>query len=676
MHKKHGKLGSKDGFSLLLLSFLILFFELICIRWISSTLSHVGLFNNIILLASFLGIGLGCLLHDKKINLIEYFPPLVFFLILILSSGILTSNIYSRALYDVDDTPVYVAPAGKIVFDSHVLLTVIFAFVTLLFTTLSQDLGRLFPKFPPLKAYSLNIAGSIMGIITFSFLSYLSTGPILWFLLFYLLLILYNQLHLRSRIFTIRFFIFLPVTLVGLYFMSYGLGQTGYDVYWSPYYRIEKIGHIIVVNDMGHQAILVPPTMDPVHYPPRYLFNESFEDVLIIGSGAGTDTAVALYYNNSRVDAVEIDPLIIEIGRKYHPTQPYSDPRVTVINDDARSYLMKTDKKYDLIVYGLTDSLTLLSTYGSLRLESYLYTVDAFREVREHLTEDGLFVTGNHYPKVWFADKLVVMLEQSFNQTPHVITFPAVKPGSQVLGETENILTFSGPRIEKLKERSVYEVSTKVTPSTDDWPFFYMQNPSIPDVYRKGLMLILAFTLVLFLLLGKTTGYGRINPHFFFLGAAFMLLETKSIINFSLLFGATWLVNSLVFTAILVMVLAAIYFVSKHSIKKIKPWYVLLFALLFLNYITPLKFFLSFGQATRFILSSILFFSPIFAANVIFSSSFKKTSRPHIDYASNILGAVIGGIAEYLSLLTGYQNIVVLIGVFYLLAFYKRGGRK
>jgi len=391
---------------------------------------------------------------------------------------------------------------------------------------------------------------------------------------------------------------------------------------------------------------------------PYTVFNKSFDDVLIIGSGSGTDTAVALYHNVSSIDAVEIDPVIIELGKKYHPTNPYGEPSVNVINTDARSYLMQSDKKYDLIIYGLTDSLTLLSSYGNLRLESYLYTVDAFREVKSHLREDGFFHR-NAYPDRWFTDKLALMFYEAFDQNPYVLSF----------NDSNTILTLVGAPVDGLA-KPAYVISTDVSAATDDWPFFYLRKPSIPKIYVDALLTIILVTIAFFVVAGPKSLY-RINPHFFFLGAAFMLLETKSIVNFSLLYGSTWVVDSLVFFSILLMVLLAVYFVERHETGSMRMWFALLFILLSANYLIPLSVFLSHDLLSRYVYASLFFFSPIFVANVIFSSSFKDAKESNIDYASNILGSMVGGLTEYLSLLFGYSNLIIIAALFYFLAFYK-----
>jgi hypothetical protein len=96
----------------------------------------------------------------------------------------------------------------------------------------------------------------------------------------------------------------------------------------------------------------------------------------------GNDVAAALRAGVERVDAVEIDPAILELGAALHPERPYNSPRVRLIADDARSVFAKSPDQYDMVVFGLLDSHTLLSSMSSLRLDSYVYTVESLRQAR------------------------------------------------------------------------------------------------------------------------------------------------------------------------------------------------------------------------------------------------------------------------------------------------------
>ena len=113
------------------------------------------------------------------------------------------------------------------------------------------------------------------------------------------------------------------------------------------------------------------------------------ENVLIVGSGVGNDVASANRFNIKSIKAVEIDPVILKLGKKYHPETPYNYENIETIIDDARNYISKTENKFDAIIYALLDSQTNLSSKGGIRLDSYVYTVEAFKEAKKKLNEDG-----------------------------------------------------------------------------------------------------------------------------------------------------------------------------------------------------------------------------------------------------------------------------------------------
>ena len=145
--------------------------------------------------------------------------------------------------------------------------------------------------------------------------------------------------------------------------------------------------------------------------------------MLIVGAGSGSDVAIALDRGAKHVDAVEIDPAIQRIGVEQHPDHPYDDPRVTRIVNDGRAFLRTTDKQYDLVVFALPDSLTLVSTAANIRLESFLFTEQAFASVRDHLKPGGIFVLYNYYREPWLVAKLQGMLTDAFGSPPLVRTY-------------------------------------------------------------------------------------------------------------------------------------------------------------------------------------------------------------------------------------------------------------
>ncbi len=157
----------------------------------------------------------------------------------------------------------------------------------------------------------------------------------------------------------------------------------------------------------------------------------------------------------------------------------------------------------------------------------------------------------------------------------------------------------------------------------------------------------------------------RFDWHMFFLGMAFMLLEVKSLTTFSLLFGSTWLVNSLVFFAILSSVLLAILVNKRFKFKRISVFYVLLFGVLLLNILLPPDALLLGNPILRYVLASVLAFTPVFLANIIFTNSFRDSETADIAFASNLLGIMVGGGLEYFSMLIGYRLLLIPVIVFY-----------
>src|SRR5262249_2002660 len=144
------------------------------------------------------------------------------------------------------------------------------------------------------------------------------------------------------------------------------------------------------------------------------------DDIAIVGAGTGNDVAAALRSGAKRVDAIEIDPAILMEGKANHPEKPYQNPRVTSIVNDARSFLRTTTKTYDMIVYGLLDSHTLLSHASSVRLDSFVYTVEGLREARDRLKKDGVLALSFTIINESLGRKLYKMMQEAFDGDPPI----------------------------------------------------------------------------------------------------------------------------------------------------------------------------------------------------------------------------------------------------------------
>ena len=660
-----------------LLSFAMLFFELLCIRWIPSYVRFLSYFNNFVLMASFLGIGLGMLTARRQRF---WFPP--FPLMLLLLTIVVLWNKFDL---HISSTEVLYYGAGETQSasaENYMVLPIIFGLVVACFIPLSRSFGQLFAQIQPLTAYTFDIIGSLVGIACFSVIAYFALPPLVWFLILVGLLLL---LSARQTV------IFTAITcLISLIIVT----QMQIGAYWSPYYKIllhpaKQGGYIVDVNNAGGHQAMIPWQHKEPFYRRLYEFfpGPSFQHALILGAGSGSDTATALAYGVKSITAVEIDPTIQQLGARFNPDQPYSDPRVKVVINDGRAFLQNDTSKYDLIIFALPDSLTLTSSNTSLRLESFLLTEESIQAARTRLSNNGIIVFYNYYRQDWLVQKLANMTGHAFNQEPLVTTYggwgrasvimvgPRLKtlppgkfgPYHETQPTNPNTLNFIGEG---------YYPLTNATMATDDWPFLYLVDHSFPLIYIMGLLMIAVYAVGGTLLLAPRQTLRRFDWHMFFLGVAFMVLEVKSLTTFSLLFGSTWFVNSLVFFAILSSVLLAVLVNSRLKIRRISIWYLLLFGVLVLNLVLPPEALLLNNPILRYILASILAFTPVFLANIIFANSFRDSEAADISFASNLIGIMFGGGLEYFSMLFGYHWLLILVIVFYGCAMLLRHRRR
>jgi spermidine synthase len=722
---------------LFLISFLILFFELTCIRWFGSIVIFLTFFTNIVLMASFLGVSVGCLAASRRWNFIYGFIPGILFTVALayalvwgyfkfenqvmidVGSQKSPQQIYFGADSRIPDPARFVVPIEAIA-------GLFFVLIALLFVGPGQVMGRRFALIPDrLAAYSADILGSLTGIATFGALSYWHVPATFWFMISLVLALYFTP---RKRwLFAMAACGVLFITVTRIDWPS-ATARDGSSNTWSPYNFVsyQKFLKFIYVNNMAHQGMLRVQESGSAYMLP-YLLNRdaggrSFQDVLIIGAGSGNDVAAALRQGARHIDAVEIDPVIYDIGRREHPNRPYSDPRVAIHLEDGRGFVRKTEKRYDLIVYALVDSLALHSSYSSVRLESFLFTKEAFRDVKAKLKPGGVFALYNYYRQGWVVGRLEKLAEDVFGAKPIVVSMPfqekitaddnqqgyitfllAGAPGTATVEairarfEHDKSFWLSTQPIQNEGVNGYGPLPPRVVPGrrspdrnavapefkklamtqvdasrlgglpTDDWPFLYLRRPMIPALSLRGIAIVGILSLIVLLLLAPVR-QARPNGQMFFLGAGFMLLETKGVVHMALLFGATWMVNSIVFSAILTMILLSNLYVLRVRPRRLWPYYVLLVAALGLNSLIPMADFLALPGQTRVIVSCAIVFIPVFFAGVVFATSFRSSRRPDVDFGSNIGGIILGGLSEYLSLVIGFNHLLWVAIGYYLLS--------
>jgi SAM-dependent methyltransferase len=649
---------------LVLTSGSLLFVELLLIRWIPSEVRYIGFFSNFLLMASFLGIGVGILLgRRRELATIALFPFLLLAVVALVTS--LEWNVQIRS----QDEIFFGLAENRAPETNFLVLPLMFALVTAVMATLAIPLGPLLRSMPPLHAYGWDIVGSMLGIAGFTALSAAGTSPIVWFTV---LAVLVALVAIGSDLGWLR----LPALGALLLVVALVVGGSRADEIWSPYYRINTYlggnGHLYVnVNGIPHQALHPVDAEKEPFYDQLYQWfpGRTYDDVLIVGAGSGTDAAIALARGAGHIDAVEIDRAIQQLGIDRHPNRPYQDPRVTRHENDGRAYLRGTDERYDLVIFALPDSLTLISSTANIRLESFLFTEQAFAAVRDHLKPDGIFVLYNYYREDWLIAKLARMLDDTFDGEPILRLYNA-RMATLAAGPAVAALGPGGPPGDTTDPIPAVG-EPEPTSATDDWPFLYLRTPFIAGHYLAALALALLIAVVG---VGGAARVGgvpvrRFSPHFFVLGTAFLLLETRSLVSFSLLFGSTWLVNAMAFFAILASVLLAIVVNARWRLRRPAVLYGLLFGTLVVAFALPPESLLIDPPWLRYALAAGVAFAPVFLANLVFTYSFRDTPTADMAFASNLLGAMVGGALEYVALLSGYRFLLLIVAALYALAW-------
>ena len=665
-------------FRLVLTSATILFVELLLIRWIPANVKYVGFFSNFVLIASFLGIGLGIILGRRGVRpAVSPFAPL-----LLATALLITVAQLNVRVVDGPNELFFGFQHSTSADVNYLVLPLVIVLVTALLASLALPLGPLLRSMPPLRAYAIDIAGSMLGILAFALISFLGWPPTAWFTILAVLLLLQalgSGITAWSAIGGVAMLLVIATSVVAI-----GADK---DV-WSPYYRITgwdrdgrqvslhpedgDVPWFLSVDGIPHQAMVASDeaARSDLHRQVYAWFPErQFDRTLIIGAGSGTDTSLALANGARHVAAVEIDPQLAEIGREFHPEGVYDDPRLTLSVNDGRAFLRGSDERYDLIVFALTDSLTLVSSTGSLRLESFIFTEEAIAAARDHLAPDGVFVMYNIYREPWLVAKLGATMRDVFGHAPIVRD---VAPGTAVLAAGPAVSALGGGSPPGSSVDPLPDAGDPVPrPATDDWPFPYLRTPAVATYYVLALAFLLAFALIAVLAAARVTAtpIRRFSPHFFVLGMAFLLLETKSLVSFSLLFGTTWLVNAMSFFAILASVLLAIAVNARLRPSSPVPFYAGLGISLAVAYLISPDALLLEPPELRYAVGAIVAFAPIFFANLVFTYSFRDTAAADMAFASNLLGAMVGGALEYLALLTGFRSLLLVVAILYLLAF-------
>ena len=452
----------------------MLFVELALIRWVGANNVFVNNATNFVLLASFLGIGIGFLNARSERDYVRWTPVALLGLVaFVLAFPVVVATLNGPNPYH--------GRGSMNALPQPLSLTIVFVLVVPVMAGLGQAVARTFVRFQPLNAYRLDILGSIAGIVAFSVLSFLNQPPAVRGAVVGVGLVV--LLLPRARWWQVGAVAGVVALLV---LESLAPGQM-----WSPYNKLTiRNEHVGAARDRGEREQRSVPerrlprrdaSREPLHfYPYRHVTRASLGNVLIIGAGTGNDVAVALSEGARHIDAVEIDPLLLLRVGQAHPSHPYDSSRVSMHVDDGRAYLADTHQRYNLILLALPDSMTALAGQSALRLESYLLDrASPLATARSHLAPGGTFAMYNYY-QPFLLSRYATTLEDVYHQMPCVELQPGHSGGRRLA-----VLTVhpGGP----VAACTTYWQGPSLAPATDDHPFPYLRSPSIPTNFLRML---------------------------------------------------------------------------------------------------------------------------------------------------------------------------------------------
>ncbi len=675
-----GRLAARPRLTLFIASFVALFLELVLIRYTGSQLRVFSFFKNVPLIAVYLGLGLGCALGGGRsrhaMGFLLWFVPLAIFLAegAFVFAGMLGSFAALASSEQVLGDAVVRNASGAGAVVGQVGMGV-FCLITLLtFASLFVPIGRLlgdsFERLPRLAAYSINILGSLVGSGAFLVLGYLWTAPWLWVLIGLVPLLWWLD-NRRQALWGIALIVLSALAVAPR------VGET----IWSPYQKLvgqpitlratpggpEIVGYLVDISDVFYQ-VAVDLRPDAVaragrnpfpHYDDAYrALPQPINRVLIVGAGTGNDVAAALRAGAAAVDAVDIDPAIVSLGRRYHPEQPYADSRVRVIVDDARAAFRRLPAgAYDAVLFGLLDSHTQLGM-SSVRLDNYVFTQESFEEARKLLRPGGRLVVTAATFRDWFRERFVRILEATCGsavQTREIPETPWITYDCRV-DDTAN------------KPGSAATRAVASLP-TDDWPFLYLPERAVPRAYVFVVILLVYGSMLVIRKHGLSPKrFGAYHGHLFFLGAAFLLMEVYAVNRLALLFGTTWVVSAVAIMVVLTLIVAANLTVTLAQQLPYSLAYAGLFGSVSLSYSLNPEAVL--GRGVGFSVAySFAALLPVYFAGLVFARSFTWAPLAGPAIGANMLGAVVGGWAEYSSMALGIRALVAVAMAFYFGSF-------
>jgi spermidine synthase len=699
--------------AILLISVLGLFLEMLLIRWIGTEVRIFAYLQNTILVVCFLGLGLGMFTSRQPYTLRQMLIRLALLVLLLAIPLSRRALGYASELLSVLGDPVIWGELGGANLGKTILYVTsglaITAFVMILvldmFVPIGRFLGRLMDGHPRIiAAYSANVGGSLLGTWLFVLVSSLYQPPLTWIAIVAVLTFVLMSRSERRQWLNIAL-------LLAIIVLAWFAGRVpgSVEVVWSPYQKLvaEKLeqvegktsDYLITVNNTGFQTMSdlsdFGADSDPntfalrsgglTQYDIPLRLHPDAKRYLIVGAGAGNDAAGGLRQKADAITAVEIDPAIIQLGRQYHPEQPYSSSSVTIVNDDARSFFATSEEKFDVIAFGLLDSHTTTSLTNS-RLDHYVYTRESIERAKSLLAPGGIMTLSFLPQRFYIADRLGAVMLDVFDEEPFYFAIPVEGEGwgyiMFVAGDLASARTriAEDPQLAAFMDWSTQRMPVPSLPfstrvATDDWPYIYLERPKVPILYflLAGLMVgIMVLSYRRWGAPGAIAGWGRSHWHFFFLGAGFLLLEVQNVSKASVVLGNTWQVNAVIVSGVLGMSLLANLIAHKLPRLPLIPVYIALLGTCLGLYFVDLASFAFLPFAAKALIVGALTTIPALFSGIIFIRSFAIVPRKDLALGANMIGSMIGAMLQSVTFVTGIKALLLLVAGLYILSFVTR----
>jgi hypothetical protein len=683
-----GGVANQPHLRLFALSFLSLFLELTIIRWVPGSVRLVAYYANLMLISSFLGIGLGAMLAERGRNLVRWFPALI-------ATDVVFLALSRPLLLPGSSVELRFYMAHGVGVTSYLALLGIFFLNAALFVPLGEQIGLQFRRLQNLRAYAWDLGGSLAGTLVFGMFAVAHFSPQIGLAIAAALFVLLFPRQARNWRTIVLFAFTLGVSVATTEWRatwsaySYLSIHADSETSWAMLSRAPRppVG-LATMQDPPSYTVSVNQNFYQYHRTndlrrftpgtPAYEYTDSFRvsylipyafqtiprRVVVVGAGGGLDVESALLHGAEHVDAVEIDLAIIRLAERYSAAGVYGNPKVTLHVDDARAFFERAMPGYDLITFGLLDSQGLISSMANVRLDGFVYTVEGFRSAWSLLNDRGVLTLAfATVSRPWLGGKLYRMVTEATGRQPRVY---AVANGTMVMIVEKQPIQKPPAGFGEYSPWRPTAADLASPAATDDWPYLYLRQRTIPSDYLLVILSLLTISVVAVLRL-KPKGIGAEELHFGAMGAGFLLLETKSIVDSSLYFGTTWIVSLIVISGVLLLVLLANTLAGRF--RGLSRWlYAPLIGSILLVYAVPHDLILGLPFVGRVAWTALVVPLPIFFAGLVFSSTFKRTAHPSAVFGANLVGAMVGGFAEYLSMAIGSRNLVVIVIAAYLVS--------